>query len=105
PDESRGAVGIEKVRMRNQRNQLANDRIGRWLALLVAHHESVHVHALSLPDAFVRTEEERSATPDRTAQRAAKLVARERMGLGRRALAEGPRLERGVSPALADTPA
>ena len=99
-DESGRPIRIEEVGAGNQRDQLSNDWIGGGGALLVAEDEAVDVDALTMPDAFIGREKVRLSTKNRTANRPAKLVALERVGLAGRELEEVPRVERVVSQEL-----
>ena len=101
-DESRRAVGIEEVRVRDQRNQLPDHRIGRGGALRVAQHDAVQVHALTLSEPFVGGEVERPPALDRAADRSAELVPPERMRIRRREFEEVARIERIVAEELED---
>ena len=93
-DEARRAIAADEVRARHERDQAAHRGVGRLLALLVAEHQAVHVHALPLPLALVGRQEERVGGDDGAAERSAELVPLEAMRLRRRELEEVPGVER-----------
>ena len=99
-DKARRAVGVEIVRARNERHQLANHGICGGGALRVGRHHGVQVDALALPQSLVGGKEERAAAKDRAAERPAELVAIERVRVGRREFEEVARVERLVAEEL-----
>ena len=99
-DEPRRAVGVEIVRARDQRKQprtTGSVAAERCASLSTT---AVQVDALPLSQALVGREEERAAAKDRAAERAAELVAIERVRIGRRELEEVARVERLVAEEL-----
>ena len=91
-DEARGAVD-GRVRVGNELQQRARDRIGDGRTLGVAQDAAVDVDPLALPESFVGHEEERAVLHDRSAERGAELVALERRLARRRDVERVARVE------------
>src|SRR4029078_8028974 len=82
------------VRAGTQSDQAAPRRVGLLLALRVAEHQAIHVHALALALALVGRQEERAGADEGAAERSAELAPLERMRVRRRELEEVPGVER-----------